>query len=546
MAKKRSRHGDRSGGTGSPRDRGPRHGHAHGPAGRSAAGDGPRPLVAAGFRRWLLDQVPEPVAEETASGISTLLKLRADYMDLHDPGMWTAEIIAFLLTELVPWKVAQRREDSVLIIPRLGMFFEYLEEQGQWSRSSMPVAAAHATLEGLELDVLEAADDPSRRSMSGNILSYAVEQGLDLGDPDVLNAYMAWYNSLPHAERIELSDTGRLRRPSRPFDPTANDEDSRMPPGGSGRTPKAAGGGSAFGPVVDAARAGVPYDGGAMGYGGLGAEGSFAGWDDDAIEEARGPLGDSWPAYLGAPPQSDDREFAPEEMLAAGRDSVFVQRALAILDLVGEGARATSTGALTLRDTQKLCDAWGLEPRKLRSMWDRREIADPFTTLIEGRWLEGSATRIYPGEGLAPACDPEEDPDGFRLFVTALLTRHFLSRLLSASYDGGFSGLPDTAFALMKAGSAGGLDMPDIHGVLRSFSDDELASERMMADFWRAASTDLDLRSLALSGVITRDDRHVAASCAVLVAMGNAMEIMQMEDLPFGEDDDLDEDGYLY
>ena len=88
--------------------------------------------------------------------------------------------------------------------------------------------------------------------------------------------------------------------------------------------------------------------------------------------------------------------------------------------------------------------------------------------------------------------------------------------------------------------------MPDIHGVLRSFSDDELASERMMADFWRAASTDLDLRSLALSGVITRDDRHVAASCAVLVAMGNAMEIMQMEDLPFGEDDDPDEDGYLY
>lgn len=504
-----------------------------------------------GFRLWLLDRVPAQAADETAASIEKLLMLRADYMDLHDPGMWTAEITRFVLTELIPWKVAQRREDSVLIIPRLGAFFEYLQEHGQWSRFSMPPAAAHAMLEGMDLDVLEAADDPTRRSMSGNILAYAVELGIDLGSPGLLDSYMHWYNSLPHEERIELSDTGRLRSPSRPFDPEARYEDPLTGPGGSrgGSVPPR--GGSAFGPAVDAARAGVPFGGGMVDGGFAGGPGfPFAEgpWNGPAVPS----IEDTWPAVLGDPPESSDEEFDPADLLRDAMDNVFVQRARAILELVGDGVQVTSTGALRVKDTDRLCETLGLEPRKTRSMWDRPEIAEPYTALIEGEWLEASASRIRPGDGLADPCDPLEDGEGFTTFAIAVLTRHFLSRMLTSSRDGGFSGLPLTLPAILKAGTAGGLDLPDPFRALESLSSlskDDLTPEQVQ-ELGHVFGVDRDLRTLATAGALARDDRHFQADGVALIAMGNAASIVQMQGLSQGEWDDedefLDDEGWAY
>src|SRR5690625_6045660 len=83
---------------------------------------------------------------------------------------------------------------------------------------SSPVAST--LLAGLEFTVLEAVDDPSRRSFSSNILTYGLEHGLDPEDEDALAAYMEWYNSLHHAHRVELSDRGSISDPAISYDPS--------------------------------------------------------------------------------------------------------------------------------------------------------------------------------------------------------------------------------------------------------------------------------------------------------------------------------------
>ncbi|PWH07227.1 hypothetical protein DEO23_00775 [Brachybacterium endophyticum] len=113
----------------------------------------------------------------------------------------------------------QRRQDAMGMIPALATFFEFLQDSGQWSEASMPPEETGRVLTSLEFAVLEALDDPSRRSFSTNVLGYGVEHGLDPTDEEALAGYFEWYTALPHAERILLSDTGRLEEPEVPYDP---------------------------------------------------------------------------------------------------------------------------------------------------------------------------------------------------------------------------------------------------------------------------------------------------------------------------------------
>src|SRR5690625_4570695 len=49
-------------------------------------------------------------------------------------------------------------------------------------------------------------------SFGDNVIAYAVHQGVDVTDPDALNHFMAYYNALPHEERVAISDRSEERR----------------------------------------------------------------------------------------------------------------------------------------------------------------------------------------------------------------------------------------------------------------------------------------------------------------------------------------------
>ncbi|WP_341855557.1 hypothetical protein [Brachybacterium sp. GPGPB12] len=105
------------------------------------------------------------------------------------------------------------------MVPVLRRLVDFLVETGRWAPGSMREAEAPALLHELEFAALEAADDPTRRSFSTNVLGHGLSLGVDLEDEEALADYLHWFHSLPDAERLAVSGTGRLARPSTPFDP---------------------------------------------------------------------------------------------------------------------------------------------------------------------------------------------------------------------------------------------------------------------------------------------------------------------------------------
>ena len=177
-----------------------------------------RELVLSEYGTWRITAEEEaPVADEIRT-LETLLRLKAEQLASPDPGLWTEDLATALLTEVMPRTVVQPREQVMDVVPTLVRFVAYLRETGRWHAESMSVGQVSGVLGALEFAALEAADDPTRRSFSTNILGYGLSLGVDLEDEDELAAFMHWYNGLPDGERLALSETGRLEAPSHPYD----------------------------------------------------------------------------------------------------------------------------------------------------------------------------------------------------------------------------------------------------------------------------------------------------------------------------------------
>ena len=170
-----------------------------------------------GARRLATD-ADAPAAEEIRT-LETLLRLKADRLGSPSPGLWTAQQTRALLTDVVPRTVVQPREQLMDMVPALRRLFGFLDETGRWEAGSMRREEVPQLLDELEFAALEAADDPTRRSWSTNVLGHGLALGVDLEDQDELADYLHWFHALPDRERLAISGTGRLERPSAPFDP---------------------------------------------------------------------------------------------------------------------------------------------------------------------------------------------------------------------------------------------------------------------------------------------------------------------------------------
>lgn len=445
------------------------------------------------FELWITSRD----AAEPASIIGTLLDLKSEQLDSPDPALWTEELTVELLTEVVPRKVIQTRQDAMDMVPAMGLFFEFLRDRGRWIDESMSPQAAFTLLAGLEFTVLEAVADPSRRSFSTNILTYGLEHGVDPDDEESLAGYMEWYNTLPHAHRVQLSDSGHISDPTVSYDP------SLAPPAPRGEQ----------GPAL------------------------FAGNDSGTYGDLSPPAGaqPSWPWFL---PDTDldleqIRDWDPQRHLQVYRDSVLVQRAQVLLDFVGEGRKVTATGALNRPDTAAILERLGID-RSARSMWDVPEIEHVWTTLHDGSWLENVGTRVQPGTGPVPPVSAEESPEQFVDFAHALLLSTLGSMWGREGHDGGFIGMPATLTTLLYVCQEGGLKLYDIgREELPEVPMDPRTGEQDWDEIMRYLQVTDDLAQLRTAGILDGDERHVHGSGAVLIAAMGMIEIIdQMGESP--------------
>ena len=412
-----------------------------------------RDRVLSEYGAWRLRTDEDAPALEEVRTLETLLRLKAERLGSPEVGLWTAALTRELLTEVVPRTVVQPREQLMDMVPVLRRLIDFLVETGRWAPGSMRGAEAPALLHDLEFAALEAADDPTRRSFSTNVLGHGLSLGVDLEDEEALADYLHWFHSLPDAERLAVSGTGRLAQPSTPFDPLLERALRRR---------------------------------------------------DEAEEQ-------DWPWFL--PALEDDGEplgeLAEQEGVGPYLDCPLVRRAVGVLEVIGEGRRATATGAPGRETTAELLEHLGLDGGA-RSLWDRPELAGVWTTLLDGGWLELADGRVRAAVGPVPAAAPE-DAEGFVEFGHALITAALLGRQTRGAEDGGFCGMPDTIAALLVACGDEGLRLPP-GPELPPPEHEPRALARMLHVMH-------DLGDLADCGVLTHEEGVFRGGSAVMLAL---------------------------
>lgn len=467
------------------------------------------------FSLWRRDSVPQQQADGEASHVEPLLRLKADQLDSPDPTLWTEELIEVLLTQVAPRKIIQPREQAMEQAPALSQFFAFLVSRGRWHRRSLELEEARRLLEELELDVLEAADDPTARSFSGNILTYAATLGIGLDRPEHLDAFLQWYNTaLTDAERHEVSDTGRLANPITPFDPA-----------------DWSGAGTGMNRLGEA----VPAPSGASV---LFAE---PGSRSEPLPPEDAP---PWPWFLPeASAVATALEPLPEDgedlasMSAACAEVPLVQRAERLLEFIGDGRPVTATGAMKLADVRRLIDEWGIDPGpgKVTTMWQIDAIVGPWTALIAGGWIELTSTRVLPSaDPIVPYAARSADAAMFAQFAHTLMLVLLISSVRDDPQQGGLRGGEDTAAALLFAGGPTGLTLPDPFGHLLGDGGSPYGSSvpSTLEDARQLLRVESDLHRLSRYGLLRYEERadggsHVHGSSVTLAAIVSMIDILR-------------------
>ncbi|MFE5774538.1 hypothetical protein [Brachybacterium sp. NPDC056505] len=434
--------------------------------------------------------------------VDALLRLKSSRLASDDVGEWTGPIIEQLLTQLVPRTVIQVREASMDLVPALTRFFVFLQETGRWSRRSMRPEAAARTLADLEFAVLEAADDPSRRSFSTNLIGYGLEHGLDPRDEAALMGYIDWYDALPDDERTELSRTGRLTDPAVPYDPAT----MRAQPGDHDG-------------IADVSR----LEGGSSAPGRRGLRDSRTrGHHGDAPEEP-------WPVWPPAPhrvsepspetaqdhDQADAQDMALRAEMAARVP--FVRTAVALLETVGSGIAVTSTAGLDRSATSEVLARLGIQP-EVRSMWEAPEIVGPWIALLDGGWLIREGRRVVPdasadgGAGTADGADSPRlrpsasEPEEFLRFARAVIVSLLAGLGMRGPEEGGLRGLPETLSALRAACGPDGVEVATGPG---------------------GSDVRADLEELTAVGLLGREGERFVGAPILRVALDEAERILR-------------------
>jgi len=404
--------------------------------------------------------------------IEILMDLKQKFAGITDPAVWLDQDTYELFTEVVPRQVHVHPQDWDRVVPTLEDFFTFLHDRGRWSPHSLPFEDVPNLIRDLRRDVPTALADPQRRGMTGNIIQYAMSQGIDPTDNAAMAEFFEWYNALDHERRVAISDTGQA-------------------PPSTGSAPQ----GAAFGLSPEAmGTAGAPPVPGSSAFGGPAtrAPGHGSAPEEFDSDDAHAfDLTDWWPDFLGDPPDPETGIKAmdsadPRDLL----DTELTRRADRVMALLGDGRKLTKTGALTRADTACLLSELGIEQAP-RSMWDVPALAYVWVGLQSAGFIDLQGNVARPDGKPAPWAGPDGDPRE-RLLTVRLLHAVMLTILLGTEDREGAMVSTLVTPALLKATEPDGLTIDE-------------PTDLDKDDAGRARDLIVDLSLLYEAGLIERD-----------------------------------------
>jgi hypothetical protein len=158
--------------------------------------------VATDFARWLGENAGGLDDDEISlacQDVELALEFRASYLGTGAQGIWTDEELDAFLLSFVPRKVMTSEDDRARMPASLVRMFAFLGERGD----VIPPAAeklAHRAA-ALSETFAKRASDPTRRGPSGALIAAMVAEGVDVADPDAMQAWIAELNARPSEDR---------------------------------------------------------------------------------------------------------------------------------------------------------------------------------------------------------------------------------------------------------------------------------------------------------------------------------------------------------
>lgn len=312
-----------------------------------------RERVLGAFGRWL---VQHPVDgydhHDVFDVVHTACEFKSSVLGEPNPADWSQSSLGTVIGEVFPAKtVGVEEQYARTIVPAMLGYIDFLVATGRWKPVN-DVKRSRLTLLSLTEDLPGRFGDPTRMSMASRLFGLALDEGVDPSDPAALSDFMDRFNNMPYEWRKRLTDGPDLLEGPEVGPPSAPAE----PPN----------------PFEEACRRAIT-----LGLSGLHLP-------------LRAPVQVTVPS-------------AAEEAVALG-EMEFVRRMRAMVEWVGAGRPVTQTGAMRRVDTVEWMRRYGLrvtDETKPASMWDIRDIGQPWAIAIETGMLALTSTKIRPGPAAA-------------------------------------------------------------------------------------------------------------------------------------------------
>ena len=292
------------------------------------------------FARWLVEQAP---GTHRNSVVLEVVRTACEFKSLSfgpNPADWPADVTAEVLGEVMPARmIGVEAEFAATFIPAMQLYLDFLVQSGRWQAHN-DQARTRAALARLG-ELPSRFGDRDRQSIAGRVVQLAVDEGIDLDDPDAVADFMQRFNDMPLEWRQRATDG--------PSGGSLTDDDRRTFRDGPAEE------------SVDPVRP-------------IHADGIAAALDILV------PLIDVRPGHgasVSVPPA--------EAEWAALAGTLLVARVLELVEWVDQGRAVTSTGAMRRPDLRMWCKRWRLPAGAAgaRSMWDVPAIALPWRIGID-------------------------------------------------------------------------------------------------------------------------------------------------------------------
>ncbi len=320
--------------------------------------------VLGAFDRWLIERESDPdVRHEVADVVRTACELKGSILGEPNPADWDGQLAVEVVGRIIPRKVIGVDERYArTLVPGMLTFVEFLTETGRWKQHN-DVDAVRTGLTALGPQLPERFNDPGRLSMGGRLVQLAIDEGVDVSDPDALARFTQRFNEMPFEWRKQLTDGPETPGGSFAEDDAEqwDDEDHEGPFDGPG--------------VVEDLHAAMITGAAAVGFTGEPVKITVPDADTEMA------------ALLGTP---------------------LLTRMSALLEWVTPGQKVTSTGAMRRSDTADWARTFGIPipaGSTPNSMWDLPELAIPWSAAAALGFIDIATTKVYPGADVAVFTD---------------------------------------------------------------------------------------------------------------------------------------------